>query len=241
MENNTIPIIYEDDAVLVINKPAGIAVHEDGHTDGPFLTDWVRAHKPELVGVGETMSLQNGTVIDRPGVVHRLDRDTSGVLVLAKTQSAFEFLKEQFQNHNMEKQYLAFVWGEMRDLVGTVDKPIGRSRNDFRRWATGHIAGGKMRTATTRWTKLGRAQGCTYLSVEPKTGRTHQIRVHMHAIGHPVVGDTRYAPQKGTALGFARLALHAQSLALTHPNGSRMAFEAPLPDDFVSAIALLQK
>lgn len=236
MENNSVGILYEDHDVLVVNKPTGLAVHEDGHTDGPFLTDWVREHKPELVGVGESMRLQNGTIIDRPGIVHRLDRDTSGVLVLAKNQQAFEHLKSQFQNRDMEKQYVAFVWGEVKDPVGTIDKPIGRSRNDFRRWATGHVAGGKMRSATTRWTRLAVGKGVSYLSVEPKTGRTHQIRVHLHAIGHPVVGDTRYAPKKGTALGFTRLALHAQSLSITHPNGTRMTFEAPLPSDFESAI-----
>ena len=229
-------ILFEDDDVLVVNKPAGLAVHEDGHTNGPFLTDWVREIRPGLVGVGESMVLQNGTTIDRPGIVHRLDRDTSGVLVLSKNQPAFEHLKAQFQSRDIEKQYLAFVWGEVQQPVGTIDRPIGRSRNDFRKWTTGPAAGGTMRAATTRWTRLAVGNGCSYLSVEPKTGRTHQIRVHLHAIGHPVVGDTRYAPKKGTALGFTRLALHAQSLSLTHPNGTRMTFEAPLPEDFEYAL-----
>ena len=236
MGNNTISIIYEDDDVLVINKPAGLAVHEDGHTNGPFLTDWIREHRPAVVGVGETMQLQNGSIIDRPGIVHRLDRDTTGVLVIAKNQNSFEQLKSQFQNRDMEKHYVAFVWGEMKDPVGTIDRPIGRSRNDFRKWTSGSAAGGKMRAATTRWTRLTVGHGYTYISVEPKTGRTHQIRVHLHAIGHPVVGDVRYAPKKGKALGFNRVALHAQDLTFMHPNGTRMTFEAPLPEDFELAL-----
>ena len=230
-----IPIIYEDDALLVLNKPAGLAVHEDGHTDGPFLTGWVREAHPEMVGVGETQRLQNGTEIDRPGVVHRLDRDTSGVLVLVKTQAAHAYVKEQFKNRKIEKEYRALVWGEMKESHGTIDRPIGRSRNDFRLWSCGKDAGGTLRPATTRWTLLVAGGGFSYLSVEPKTGRTHQIRVHMKAIGHPLVCDTRYAPKRDCALGMERLALHAHALSLTHPDGTRMTFEAPEPADVVRA------
>jgi 23S rRNA pseudouridine1911/1915/1917 synthase len=233
--HNSVSVIYEDDDVIAVNKPAGIAVHEDGHTTGPFLTDWVREHRPELVGVGETMRLQNGTVIDRPGVVHRIDRDTSGVLVLAKTQEAFMRLKEQFQGRGVEKVYHAVVWGEMTQASGTVDRPIGRSRKDFRLWTSGPTAGGTMRAATTRWHALAVGNGFSYLAVEPKTGRTHQIRVHMKDIGHPVVCDMRYGVKKGCALGFTRLALHAHALSFTHPNGARITFEAPIPVEFERA------
>jgi len=235
-----IPIIYEDGALLVVNKPAGLAVHEDGRTDGPFLTDWVREQYPEMVGVGEMMRLQNGARIGRPGVVHRLDRDTSGVLVLAKTEEAHAFLKAQFQQCEIQKEYRAFVWGELKEATGTVDRPIGRSRKDFRLWSSGKDAGGQLRPATTRYTVLCTAEGFSYVSLEPKTGRTHQIRVHMKAIGHPVVCDTRYMPSRAPALGFTRLALHAYALTLTHPNGTRMAFEAPLPEDFTHAEKELQ-
>jgi len=236
-----IEILYEDDVLLVVSKPSGLAVHEDGHTDAAVLTDWVRCERPALVGVGEAMRLQNGTMIDRPGIVHRLDRDTSGVLVLAKTQEAFLHLKRQFQGRDIEKHYRAFVWGELITPSGTIDKPIGRSRKDFRLWTSGPTAGGRMRAATTRYTVLARAQGFSYLDLEPKTGRTHQIRVHMKDIGHPVVCDTRYAPDKSCALGFTRLALHAEGLAIQHPNGTRMVFEAPLPEDFRRAEAVLVK
>ncbi len=231
----SIGVIYEDDSILAVNKPAGLAVHEDGHTEGPFLTDWIRATRPHMVGVGEEMRLQNGVVIDRPGVVHRLDRDTSGILLLAKTQEAHTFLKAQFQARTMEKEYRAFVWAEFKEPHGTIDRPIGRSRKDFRLWSAGRDAGGLMRPATTRYTVLAVHDGFSYLSIEPKTGRTHQIRVHMKAIGHPLVCDTRYAPKREPALGFGRLALHAHLLTCMHPNGTRVVFEAPLPEDFVSA------
>lgn len=237
----TIEILFEDEAILCINKPAGLAVHEDGRSVEPTLTDWVRETHPSMVGVGEEMVLQNGAVIDRPGVVHRLDRDTSGVLVLAKTQEAFFFLKEQFKNRNVHKTYRAFVWGELKESAGTIDRPIGRSKKDFRLWSATSTAGGKLREAITRFTRLGYANGFSYLSLEPKTGRTHQIRVHLKAIGHPVVCDERYAPTKGKALGFERLALHAHMLSLTHPNGTALVFEASFPEDFLRAQELFEK
>lgn len=233
-----ISILYEDDQLLVVNKPAGLMVHADGRSDEPTLVDWVREARPELVGVGEEMHLQSGEVIDRPGVVHRLDRDTSGVLVLAKTQDAFMHLKTQFQNRETQKLYHAFVWGELQEPTGTVDRPIGRSRKDFRLWSATQSAGGKMREAITRWTLLGKKDGFSYLALEPKTGRTHQIRVHMKAVGHPVVCDERYAPNKECALGFERLALHARALTFTHPNGTRLEIEAPFPEDFIHARTL---
>lgn len=230
-----ITVIYEDDTVLAVNKPAGLAVHEDGRTSEAVLTDWVRATRPSMVGVGETMMLQNGTTIDRPGVVHRLDRDTSGILLLAKTPEAHAYLKSQFQHRQVSKEYRAFVWGEMRTVAGTIDRPIGRSRKDFRLWSAGKDVGATKRTAVTRYTVLSTCEGFSYLAVEPKTGRTHQIRVHLKAIGHPVVCDARYAPNRPPALGFTRLALHAALLTFTHQNGTHMVLEAPLPSDFISA------
>jgi len=229
-------ILFEDDDVLVVHKPSGLAVHEDGRTEEKTVTDWVRATHPHMVGVGERMTLQNGKVIDRPGIVHRLDRDTSGVLLLAKNQNAFLFLKDQFKNREIKKLYHAFVWGELTEPHGTINKPIGRSRKDFRLWSAGSTAGGKLREAITRWTRLKYKDGFSYLALEPATGRTHQIRVHMKAIGHPVVCDVRYAGEKGTALGFERLALHAHMISFTHPNHDRMEVEAPLPSDFLFAL-----
>jgi 23S rRNA pseudouridine1911/1915/1917 synthase len=234
-------IIYEDTDILCIDKPSGLAVHEDGRTKEYVLTDWVRDTYPEIVGVGEEMRLQSGAVIDRPGVVHRLDRATSGILLLAKNQATFLYLKEQFKSRKVQKTYHAFVWAELKESCGTIDKPIGRSKKDFRQWTCGPTAKGTLREAVTRWTRLGYANGFSYLSLEPKTGRTHQIRVHLKAIGHPVVGDTRYAPKKKNALGFERLALHAQAIVFTHPNGTKMSLEAELPPDFLHAQEELEK
>ncbi len=227
-------VVYEDGDILAVNKPAGLAVHEDGRSDETVLTDWVRENHPSMIGVGEEMCLQNGEVIDRPGVVHRLDKDTSGILVLAKNQDTFLFLKDQFKNRETQKTYHAFVYGEVKDLTGTIDKPIGRSKKDFRLWTT-HVPKGKVREAITRFTRLGVGEGFSYMAFEPKTGRTHQIRVHAKAIGHPVVADERYAPKKDPILGFTRLALHARAISFTHPNGTYMSLEAPLPEDFVFA------
>lgn len=234
-------VVYEDEDILVLDKPAGLAVHEDGRTAAPTVCDWVRSERPTLIGVGESMRLQNGRMIDRPGIVHRLDRDTSGVLVLAKHQAAFLFLKEQFKQRELEKHYRAFVWGEMRELQGTIDRPIGRSRKDFRLWSSGKDASGKLRPAVTRYSVLATDHLFSYLDVAPKTGRTHQIRVHLKAIGHPIICDARYAPGKGSALGLARLALHAHSIILTHPRGARMVFEAPLPLDMEQALTRLAR
>jgi 23S rRNA pseudouridine1911/1915/1917 synthase len=180
------------------------------------------------------MRLQNGSVIDRPGVVHRLDKETSGVIVLAKNQHTFEHMKEQFQNRETQKLYHAFCYGEVKDVTGTIDKPIGRSKKDFRLWTTS-VQKGKVREAITRFTRLGAGDGFSYLALEPKTGRTHQIRVHLKSLGHPVVCDERYAPKKKPILGFKRLALHARSITFTHPDGTVLTTEAPLPEDFKNA------
>lgn len=234
-----IPVLFEDVDVLAINKPAGLIVHTDGRTVEPSVVDWIRQTHPEIEGVGEPMQLQNGETIDRPGIVHRLDRDTSGVLVIAKNQDAFLFLKKQFQKHEIEKHYRAFVYGSMKDTAGTIDKPIGRSTGDFRRWSAGKGTHLHTRPAVTRYTVLLKNKEATYLDLEPLTGRTHQIRVHLQTIGHSVVCDSRYAPSKPPILGFTRLALHALSLTLMLPSGEQKTCEAPEPEDFVRARRLL--
>jgi 23S rRNA pseudouridine1911/1915/1917 synthase len=232
----SIEIIYEDEVVLVVHKPSGLAVHEDGRNNEPVLTDWIRATYPDVVGVGEPMRLQNGTMIDRPGIVHRLDKETSGVLIIAKTQGAFLHLKRQFQARTVQKEYRAFVVGNVTKQTGTIDLPIGRSKNDFRRWSAGKDVGGTVREAVTRFTTLISTQEASYLSLEPKTGRTHQLRVHLRAIGHPIICDTRYNNKPEPLLGFQRLALHAHAITFVHPTtGITVVCEAPLPEDFVRA------
>ncbi len=232
-------VIYEDADVLLVDKPAGLSVHKDGTRVEETLADWFVARVPAAAEVGEPLVLTNGTIIPRPGIVHRLDKGTSGVMVLAKTQEAFSFLKEQFQNRQTEKVYRAFLWGELKEERGIIALPIGRSRTDFRRRSAEYGAKPPLRDAMTEWLCLDADKGFSYVEARPKTGRMHQLRVHFKAIQHPIVGDTLYSPRRAPALGFERVALHALSLSLTLPSGERKTFEAPLPADFREAEKIL--
>jgi 23S rRNA pseudouridine1911/1915/1917 synthase len=236
-----LPILFENADIVAINKPSGLVVHPDGRTEEPTVIDWILERYPESGGVGEPLVLSSGTVIDRPGIVHRLDRDTSGVLLVAKTQPTFLYLKEQFKKRTLRKKYLAFVFGYMREREGSIDRPIGRSRKDFRLWSAQHGAKGVLREAVTNYEVLRTTQQHSYVSIEPKTGRTHQIRVHFKAINHPVVGDPLYASKREAALGFTRTALHASSLELELPGIGPLLLEAPLPLDFTLALAEFAK
>lgn len=235
-----IPIIYEDKDIVAVNKPAGIVVHPDGRSKGPFLTDWILKNYPKTKNVGEPLETTDFGVIDRPGIVHRLDRDTTGVILIAKTKAGHKCLKEQFQDRTLTKKYLTFVYGEIKDKFGIIKRPIGRSPNDFRRWSATRGARGELRDAETWFTLLSYRTGFSLLEVEPKTGRTHQIRVHFKALNHPVVCDGLYAPEKiiekPNALGFNRNALHAYSIEFTNCAGKKIMVKAPIPDDFKNAI-----
>ncbi|HUY05542.1 MAG TPA: RluA family pseudouridine synthase [Candidatus Paceibacterota bacterium] len=235
-------VLYEDADVLVIDKPAGLIVHSDGRTDEPSVAAWVLAQYPQMAGVGEPWTSPQGEVVARPGIVHRLDRDTSGVMILAKTPEAYAFLKEQFQNRTTEKTYHAFVYGHPRANSGTIEAEIVRIRAVPPRWGIARAEEGKKhRAAVTDWRVLARGvdeeqdEKVAHLEARPKTGRTHQIRVHFKHLGHPVVCDKLYAKGKPCLLGFSRQALHAFSLSITLPSGERHTFEAPLPGDFVAA------
>ncbi len=229
-------ILFENDDVMVINKPAGLVVHPDGRTEERTLADWVLETHPEMKGVGEPLTLQSGEVIDRPGIVHRLDRETSGALAIAKNQEAFLYLKNQFQDREIAKVYNAFIYGVPAKKEGVIDRPIGRSPSDFRRWSAGRGAKGELRDALTEYTILKHTDQFSFLEARPKTGRTHQIRVHLKAINHPIIADKLYAPKMPPALGFERLALHARMLTLELPNGESLTVEAPLPEDFNHAL-----
>lgn len=234
-------VIYEDDALVVVNKPAGMPVHPDGKNERSTLVDWLMEKYPELADVGEPQTLQSGAVIQRPGIVHRIDADTSGVLVVARTQRAFDKLKAQFKNREVKKTYRAFVYGTIKDERGVIDKPIGSARGG-RGPRSARKPYGTLRDATTAYRRIESGHGATYVEVFPKTGRTHQIRVHFAAIGHPIVADPLYAPGRPELLGFGRLALHAKSLTFEHPAlGREVSFEAPLPPDFMVAEALLRE
>ncbi len=239
MEHNP-TILYEDDALLVLDKPAGLTVHGDGRTQEETLADWLLAQYPTLANVGESWVTQQGESISRPGIVHRLDRDTSGVMVVAKTQEQFELLKTQFQEHTIKKEYRAFAYDSFKETEGEIDRPIGKSKTDFRRWSAQPGSRGVQREAHTAWEVLSTVQEkgatYTYLKLTPTTGRTHQLRVHLKAIHHPIVCDTLYAPKRPCALGFNRLALHAHTLTITTQAGEQKTFEAPLPADFQNAL-----
>jgi len=256
-----IKILFEDKNLLVLDKPAGMAVHADAHTTkGKTVADFILENYPMLAKVGEKMVIEHGgkkIEIKRPGIVHRLDKETSGVLLVAKNQKTFELLKEQFQNHTIKKIYRAFVYGFVSDPKaslatgkrGVISVPIGRSPVDIRMWTAGRGARSQQRNALTEYIVLNRFTDInthgdksrvdhqfSYVEVYPKTGRTHQIRVHLRYINHPVVSDPLYRGAKDLALGMKRLALHAYSITFRLSNGDVKTVESPLPTDFKKAI-----
>jgi len=231
-----IEIIYQDADILAINKPAGLLVHPTHISKEKTLTDWLLGKFPEIKTVGDDPE-------NRPGIVHRLDKETSGVMIIARHQKAFEYLKKLFQTRQIKKTYLALVWGRVAQHSGIIEKPLGLKTGSLKR--TTRIEGAKMvKEAKTlyrvkkyvvlrppprrgRQAQDNKVPG-TLLEVEPLTGRTHQIRVHLASIGHPVVGDTLYSKKRAPA-GIERMFLHAESIELTLPNGSRTKIEADLP------------
>jgi len=228
-------IVYEDDNILVVNKPYGLITHPKNATDTqPSLTDWVAVNYPELKDVGEPFSA-SGFPLPRHGIVHRLDKDTSGLIVIAKDQGAFDFMKKQFQEHTIQKHYYALVYGRPKDSSGVINAPLGRI--GMKR--TTRIEGKKMIDSKESVTEykviknysIGTSR-YSLLDVSPKTGRTHQIRVHLKSLGHPIAGDIVYAP-KGWQRpeGLDRLFLHAYKLEFPAPDGKQLTIEADLPED----------
>lgn len=238
-----IEILFENKEVAVINKPAGMLVHDDGSGDTHTVAGWVQSQYPDVRGVGESVRVRTGEMVEKPGIAHRLDRDTTGVLIITKTQESFVSLKEQFQNHTIKKTYHAFVHGIIQETEGEIDKPIGKSRSDFRKFSAQPKARGTLRDAHTAYKVLERfpEADATFLELYPTTGRTHQIRVHLKAIHHPVVADTLYAGKRGQLLGFERTALHARAISFALLNGEQVNVEAPYPDDFEEALRQARK
>jgi 23S rRNA pseudouridine1911/1915/1917 synthase len=243
MPSQSIGVLFENDEVLVVNKPIGLIVHEDGVTNEPTLVDWFLERVPTAVDVGEPGKGKHGQPLRRSGVVHRLDRETSGVLVLAKTPAAHVHLKAQFHDRLAKKEYRAIVYGPMRERWGTITKKIGRSPSDHRQRSAMPGARGVLREAVTDWECIGQAQidgeHFSYLKLKPKTGRTHQLRVHLRAIERPIVGDLLYAAEwlkDSHNLGLARMALHAHVLELELPSGERERFIAPVPHEMELAV-----
>ena len=237
-----ITILHEDEHLVVINKPAGIIVHADGKREEPTIVEWFLEQYPGSKDVGEEpIETDNGTEIIRPGIVHRLDRDTSGVLVLCKTQQGHEHMKHQFKEHTTVKIYEALVYGDMKQDTYHVEAGIGRAKT-FGRWtAIPKAIRGRIRDAETkikvvdRFTKKG--QEYTRIKASPKTGRTHQIRVHLQYLNHPIIADPLYAGKRNDVkynLGFERQALHAQQLTFRNINETEVVVAAPIPKEFTN-------
>lgn len=221
-------VVYEDDDVIVVNKPSGLVVHPaPGHPDGTLVNALLYHCGDSLSGVGGER---------RPGIVHRIDKDTSGLLVAAKNDFAHLALSAQLADHTMARTYEAVVCGNLREDAGTVDAPIGRHPTDRKRMA---VTSKNARHAVTHWSVIARYNGYTHIRCELETGRTHQIRVHMAHIGHPLLGDLVYG-HKRPEKGLSGQCLHARALRFIHPRtGELVTFTCPLPDYFQDVLARL--
>ena len=228
-EDIPLDILYEDDQVIVINKPSGMVVHPGAGNQSGTVVNALLAYYPPIRSVGEP---------DRPGVVHRLDKETSGVLIFAKTQKAYKWLVKEFKSRDIDKAYLALVDGQPPTPTGRIEAPIIRDPNIRTRMAVGLRGQGK--PAITEYFTLENFENHTFLEAHPITGRTHQIRVHLSYLGTPVVGDTLYGRRK-PSLDLERFFLHARMLSVRLPgNRGQQTFEAPLPEELQAVIDTLQ-
>lgn len=215
-------------------------VHGDGRSTKETIVDWILKKYPEIKDIGEPYTV-GGKILPRPGIVHRLDEETSGAMVIAKTQETFEYLKQQFKDRLVTKEYQAFVRGHFKEDGGVVDVEIGRNKNDFRRWHAGRGTRGETKEAITKWSVVSmfkdeKDENFSFVNLYPKTGRTHQLRVHMKYLQRPIVSDALYGGSNTKALGFDRVALHARKISLSLSNGQKIEIEAPYPKDFEKAI-----
>ena len=222
-------VVYEDDDVIVVNKPAGLVVHPaPGHPDGTLVNALLHHCGDSLSGIGGEK---------RPGIVHRIDRDTSGLIIAAKNDAAHAALSAQLSDHTLSRTYECLVSGNMKQDSSTVDAPIGRSSADRKKMAV--VPGG--RRAVTHWEVVARYPGVTHLRCRLETGRTHQIRVHLAYIGHPILGDTVYGAKKPVP-GLTGQCLHATGLRFLHPRtGEPVELHCPLPEEFTRMLAKLEK
>lgn len=227
-------IIFEDKNVIVVNKPAGLLMHPSIWQEKDTLASGLLAHYPPIKDVGDP-STSSGQENLRPGLVHRLDKETSGIIIIAKNQKSFLHLKNAFQNRQVKKEYIALVNGEIRNS-GIIDKPIGRASFVPTKQST---RAKKTKEALTTYSVIKNYKDFTLLNAQPKTGRMHQIRVHFASIGHPVAGDTKYGRKKIKNL--PRHFLHATSLTITLPSGKQKTFSAPLPPDLAKFLTSLEK
>ena len=227
-QNIPLDVVYEDDDVIVVNKPTGLVVHPaPGHPDGTLVNALLHHCGDSLSGIGGEK---------RPGIVHRIDRDTSGLIIAAKNDAAHLALSAQLKDHSLSRTYECLVTGNMKQDSGTVDAPIGRSSADRKKMAV--VPTG--RRAVTHWEVVARYPGVTHLRCRLETGRTHQIRVHMAYIGHPILGDTVYGAKKPVP-GLTGQCLHAVGLRFVHPRtGEPVELHCPLPPEFTAMLQKLQ-
>ena len=229
-QNIPLDVVYEDEDVIVVNKPVGLVVHPaPGHPDGTLVNAL-------LYHCGDSLSGVNGVL--RPGIVHRIDRDTSGLIIAAKNDRAHLALAQQLQDHSLARTYEAVTVGGLKEDEGTVDAPIGRHPVDRKKMAIDRKNG---KRAVTHYTVLGRYPGYTHVECRLETGRTHQIRVHMASIGHPLLGDVVYGSKKPWP-GLAGQCLHARKLRFVHPStGKLVEVECPLPQWFETVLKQIDK
>ena len=229
-QNIPLDVVYEDEDVIVVNKPVGLVVHPaPGHPDGTLVNAL-------LYHCGDSLSGVNGVL--RPGIVHRIDRDTSGLIIAAKNDRAHLALAQQLQDHSLARTYEAVTVGGLKEDEGTVDAPIGRHPVDRKKMAIDRKNG---KRAVTHYTVLGRYPGYTHVQCRLETGRTHQIRVHMASIGHPLLGDVVYGSKKPWP-GLAGQCLHARKLRFVHPStGELVEVECPLPEWFETVLKQIDK
>ena len=251
-----IQVIAETDELLVLNKPAGLIVHSDGRTEESSVADWILENYPALKDVGESWTSPQGEIIPLRGIAHRLDRGTSGVLLVAKTDEMYAYLKNEFKERRVEKVYRAYVYGRMEAESGRIvaeiakGTPVARFATTLgfskvdesakkisapKKWYAKPCDESDVRAAITDWKLIENLpdQNAAYLELRPRTGRTHQIRVHLASIGHAVVGDPLYSTDKAPSKPAERMLLHASQLTLTLPNTPPQSFTAPLPSHFV--------
>lgn len=227
-------ILYQDKNLIVIDKPAGLQVHPDQRGNNDTLVNGLLLKFPEIKNVGDEPNM-------RPGIVHRLDKDTSGIMVVARNQDAFNELKSRFKNREIEKKYWAIVYGILNEKKGIIEKPLARSSNYKKQVVAGRKTKTKIRPAITEYRVLKGFENYSLIEASPKTGRTHQIRVHLASIGHPVVGDEKYRSKMIKKSSRAkRQLLHAKSLAF-ELFGKKYAFSSELPQDFNDFLENLTK
>jgi 23S rRNA pseudouridine1911/1915/1917 synthase len=226
-------ILYEDENILIINKPSGLVVHPFDNSTEETLVDWLKTSYPSMFAsiTDNAFTPQNGDMVSLGGIVHKLDRGTSGVMVIAKTKEAFDELRAWFRLHSIEKIYLALVEGVVAHNALRIEAPLGRNKKDYKQVAYPDNPRGTLRDAITDLTVISKGLSTTLVKLSPKTGRTHQLRAHMAYIGHPIVGDIAY----GSTIKCERILLHAQKIAFTL-FGKEYSFEAPAPALFIDTL-----